>query len=681
MTGKIILHLSYILFGVYLTILYPWMKFIQKRTLFNFPIFITKSFQQSEKVLSGIALIVGIAGLALLPFHFVILAMGISFLLTTKENNRFSIACAIFIGIIFSSFLGTFLHSNQNRLSLTLFQSLQFFFITSISYIALLENHKDSYVSRPSFYKMLINITFFLIFFLIAFYFAFEIRINLNIDHFYQWHHWSAFLGQAQLISSGAIPFNDTPVQYGFGPAAITALICNSYCWLNFYYLSSFFTFLLTVIVGFLGYKLAKPSSHLQKVSIFLITLSVCIFWPPYQNTILSITTFPSITGIRFLPSMVLLLFTFVFFYNPPKTKFFKLSSTFILFFLWGICIAWSPDAGIQATVVFFPYYFWMNIYDLKVKSDLFDAGFILLKLILFSLITLSFIFLIFFIVYKEFPNLNNYIIYLQNLPAAVKKVNSNGMIWIAIFVCALWLIFCQTSTSLRNQKLIWLVSLLAFANFTYFLSHNHDSVIADLLPYFYLILLGIYGHSIHGPLRSTARILLAAIIGWSSLMLGWQNVLVAADQNLRGDIKSFFIDSPNLIISGFNRQSSNPFALTPRSQYESSKNHFLQLALIDIRAIHNDPVEVFDEWLLIGSEEKNLPWSSFHGPVTFMPLSIPAQKYFLERFRKKFPRSGWILYDKDFPMASILQLFDSIYVRGDELEFQFHRAIYYSPK
>jgi hypothetical protein len=163
--------------------------------------------------------------------------------------------------------------------------------------------------------------------------------------------------------------------------------------------------------------------------------------------------------------------------------------------------------------------------------------------------------------------------------------------------------------------------------------------------------------------------------------MIGWQNVLVAAEQNLRGDIKSFFIESPNLIISSFNRQTSNPFFLIPRSEYEISKNSSLQLALRDIRAIRNVSVEVFDEWLLIGSEEKNVPWSSFHGPVTFMPLSIPAQKHFLDRFSNKFPRSGWILYDKDFPMAKILQLFDSNYVRGEELDFQFHRAIYYLPK
>jgi len=59
----------------------------------------------------------------------------------------------------------------------------------------------------------------------------------------------------------------------------------------------------------------------------------------------------------------------------------------------------------------------------------------------------------------------------------------------------------------------------------------------------------------------------------------------------------------------------------------------------------------------------------------------MQMQQYFLERFNKKFPRSGWVLYDKDFPMESILKLFDSNYVRSDELDFQFHRAIYYLPK
>ena len=49
------------------------------------------------------------------------------------------------------------------------------------------------------------------------------------------WHHWSVYVGAAEALLGGAIPFRDYPVQYGMGPTLLLAALCHGECWTGTY--------------------------------------------------------------------------------------------------------------------------------------------------------------------------------------------------------------------------------------------------------------------------------------------------------------------------------------------------------------------------------------------------------------------------------------------------------------
>lgn len=678
LTGKIFLYFSYIFFGIFITFIYPWRN---QNAILNRNLDIPLSQPNctlNQNWLLGIGIIITVASTALIPIHFVITSLAIAWLLSHSNKQWRTRGVNIFIGIIASSFLAFWLHNDKNRLSLSPIQSLQFFSITLLGYFSLINiNLPDSNARAHKICKNLI----YALFIALAFYFSFDSQINQSIDSFYQWHHWSAYLGQAQLVASGAIPLNDIPVQYGSGPILLSAIGCKLDCWLSFYWIAAGSSLLLTLAIGFLSLNLSKAKTNSQISIVLIIALLTSLFWPPYQNEILSITTFPSITGLRFLPSLLMLCAITIHAKTSTNELSPKSPSFYALVLVWGLCVAWSPDAGIQSSVVWLPFYFWTRVFQTSQTPTKERALKTMLELVMSSVATISLLFLLFYCFFDEWPNLAHYLVYLKSLPAAPEKVNANGLIWFVITVAVLWICFAKSSMALYSNKLIWLSALLAYANFTYFLSHSHDSVIADLLPYFVLILFGIYGSATSSSFRNITSIMLAAIIGWSSLMVGWQKISENAKINIQGNLNTFLLDSPKKLISHFNLENSDPFSISPRSLEATLKSANLNHS---IKYLHNnftDPIEVFDQWLLIDGGSISTPWNAFHGPVTILPLPQNRRKYFLERFSKKFSRSGWVLYDKDFPMQDSLKLYDSTYTRTKEIDFGHYRAIHYEPR
>ena len=678
LASKITLYLSYVFFGIFIAFIYPWQNQIAIQNGNLSGLLGNQNRVWDKDWLLRLGIVIAIISSALIPLHFVIGSLTLAWILSYREMQWRTRGIVIFIGIIVSSFLVFWLHNDKNRLSLAPIQSLQFFCITLLGYLSLTSltsiaiNSKIHNICKSLIYSLFIAL---------AFYFSFDSHANLSIDSFYQWHHWSAYLGQAQLVASGAIPLNDIPVQYGSGPILLSAIGCNFDCWLAFYWISASSSFLLTIVIGFLSLILSNAKSALQIFTLLAVALLTSLFWPPYQNEILSITTFPSITGLRFLPSLLMLCSIFIYIKLNESKLSLKRPSVYLFTLVWGFCMAWSPDAGIQASVVWLPFYFWTRISQLPQAPTKKLALKILLELAASCMAILCLLTLSFYCYFGEWPNLTYYLAYLQSLPGAPEKVNSNGPIWFVLTIMIVWLCFTKSTIALRSTKLVWLSALLAYGNFTYFLSHSHDSVMADLLPYFTLVLCGIYGYAPSTLFRNITSILLAAIIGWSSLMVGWPKIFEIATINSQGTLSTFLIESPKKLISHFNIENSDPFSFVPRSSEASLKSANLNSSIKYLHDHSSDPVEIFDQWLLIDGGTLSAPWNAFHGPVTSLVLPQSKQKYYLERFSKKFPRSGWVLYDKDFPMDNSLQLYDSAYTRTKEIDFQYFRAIYYVPK
>jgi hypothetical protein len=560
---------------------------------------------------------------------------------------------------------------------LSLVDAAQFFSITALFYWAL-EYGQNSKFTRLKTWAIFYLLS--LVFIVAVVYLTLQTGTNIRIDSFYQWHHWSAYIGQAELLVQGALPFNDIPLQYGLGPISLIALACNGNCWLALYWIASALAILFTILIALLGLKLSKVKSSSCVATVLLLALVTSLLWPPYQNGILSISTFPSVSALRFLPSLLMLC---ALIFNPLKNivgRFSKPLTTLFLITLWLLSFAWSPEAGIQSSVLWVPYYAWSRAKNQQGSTLVKLILVVFIELLLALVLGIGLLSICFYSLYSEWPQLSQYLTYLHSLPGAPERVNSNGFIWYVIACCGIWLYWARDNRNHPSQLLVWLAALLCFANFTYFLSHNHDSVIADLSPYFLLLLLAIYGNSKQGPFRSLVSVLLAACIGWTSLMAGWSTLFNVAIQDVQSTPAAFFIQSPNKLNELFNRETQDPFRFMPRSNEETLKSEELNRALKYIHTQFHEPVEVFDQWMLINAKEAYAPWNGFHGPVTSSPIPPINRTLYLAQVAKRLHRSGWILFDKEWDMDDYLKNYDSVYSRTQEIDFPHYHAIRYEP-
>jgi len=670
--GKIILHLCYVLFGVYLIWVYPFKIFASHTDDSS----ASKNF--SPKHLKAIAGAIFLAAFLLLPVTYFLPCLLLSLYIGRKTPDAKYQTSAIFLGLLISSFTAFWMHNDHNRLSLGVLEAVQFFSITAFFYW-ILERQQVSTLSllqrRVGYWLSSLGFGIALV------YLALQTGTNTQIDSFYQWHHWGAYIGQAELLVQGIVPFNDIPLQYGLGPASLIALSCKANCWIALYWIVSVAAIVFTILIALLGLKLSKVKSPACIGMVLLLGLLTSLLWPPYQNGILSISTFPSVSALRFLPSLLMLC---ALIFDPLKNiigYFSRPLRTLLLLALWLLAFAWSPEAGIQSSILWVPYYTWNRVkykQGFKLLESMFLAA---LELFIAFVLGVGLMSACFYGFFKEWPQLSQYLTYLHSLPGAPEKVNSNGLIWYVIACCGIWLYWIRGNRSHQSQLSVWLVALLCFANFTYFLSHNHDSVIADLSPYFLLLLLAIYGHSQQGALRSLVSMVIAGCIGWTTLMVGWGTVLTGALQDAQSSPSAFFSVAPHKLIDQFNRETQDPFRFIPRSAVEKLKSAELNQTLQYLHAQFHEPIEVFDQWMLINAQEAYPPWNGFHGPVTSSPLPPANRDAYLDRVAKKLQRSGWILFDKDFAMDDYLRNYDGAYSRTRELDFPHYHAIRYEPK
>ena len=234
-----------------------------------------------------------------------------------------------------------------------------------------------------------------------------------------------------------------------------------------------------------------------------------------------------------------------------------------------------------------------------------------------------------------------------------------------------------------RNNALaIWLTALLCFANFSYFLSHSHDSVLADLLPYFSLLLFSIFGQLRQDIRHNVCAILLSSIVGWASLFSGWSQVINQFYLDTHTSLAHFLIDAPKDLIDRFNRQTQDPFQTIPRSEIETKKTKTVNRAIAYIHENFHESVETYDSWWLVDAGEIYPPWNTLHGPVNFWRFPSEKRRYYLQKGAQKLGRSGWLLYDKSLPNIDvILTDHDVFYDRTHQIDFYDYKAIRYQPK
>ncbi|QWD35724.1 hypothetical protein G6674_01615 [Polynucleobacter paneuropaeus] len=679
--SKLLFIVSYLLIGVYLVFLYPKLNgsiFMQG----NKP-------RQPKETGRGINAwpyilisLIAIAASILLPWSYITLTLLICLIFQKLDVGHVKRNwVALFLALITASFLPWWLHNSKNRLDLSFLQSLSFFSLTLFVYWVL---------SKPQLTKLSRKLSYevlpFGLFIGILLMLTFTPGIGLVTTSFGQWHHWGAYIGPAELVLNGAIPFNDIPLQYGFGPTIIIAAACATSCWNAFYWSAGIGTTLITLALAYIAIKIYQPKNIIEQAIILLIVLLCSIFYTAYPANLLSVLATPSTSGLRFLPGVLMLCLIVHQITKKDNRDTIANTSTNILearhvpmHLLWIASFLWAPEAAIQTSVLWIPYCAWSRLYQLRGLSLTLGALKLGLQFFLLFIVALIGFSTLFLLHYGEWPILSTYFVYLLYPPGPM-PINPNGTIWFVLMCTILWFLWarCYQKQAFSDPKItqsMWAIALLCFANFTYYIGRSHDNNILNLLPYFSLLLMGISRWSEKSMTKIISTVMLSSIVGWS-ILIDFTHYELALRNHVLLD------KSPTALIASFNRElDSTDQYLQAKTAVEIQKNTDARKALHYLYRNTPEAVETYDKYFLIDAGQRSAPWSAFHGPLNFYFIPSALRQRYLQNIAKRFRRSGWILYDKNFEINDYLRDYDAVYQRTQELDFGTYYAIRYSPK
>ena len=586
------------------------------------------------------------------------------------SGDRFNNFCVLFSGLVISTLIPYWLIYN-GIFNISLINSIKFTLLSLIMIFLINYNGHNKY--KINYYLFIFLYTAMVVIYVLS-----QPASNF-LDSFHQWHHWSAYIGQARLMSMGAIPYVDFPLQYGFGPIFLTSLGCNVNCWESFYWLSSATTIGLTLLIVFIAIKIEKPGNILNLIAIGVVFFISCLIYTSHQvNHIFPSITFPSTFGLRFLPGAI---FLSILIHDPLSSKYGPIN--FIYFFvcniILGLCYVWSPEALVQTSAIWFSY----SILILLRTPNKFD------RIKLFSAFFLGIVVIITIIIYTYYNvygfslNIRNYLTYFIYPPVEKSNFLLEGPILFAIF---LYIIFLIVYLRARNKFCIapLLVSVWCFSNFSYFIGHPDNVVISVLMPYIALFIISIRSISNSILLKKFLALLLATIVGWSTLFYGWDEVFrTPVFSNLINALSSKDSFSKN-----FERGAQYPFikGSSFSDEYNTIQERIKQLnlsyALDFIDNKYGEPVETIDSLWLIDAGNIYVPWSAYHGPINYAGLPSSIRSKFLLNFANHFSSPGWLVYDPNYRnVDGFLKDYDAVYNRDLLIDFGAYKAIRYIPK
>jgi hypothetical protein len=491
------------------------------------------------------------------------------------------------------------------------------------------------------------------------------------------WHHWGAYVGPSEIVRSGARLFRDVPAQYGLGPAVLIAAMGDHGCWLGVYYLAGVSTLLFAAIVaGIALNSRRRPASARSAFVILALCLFCCFFWTSEPLHVYAPLMTPSVSGMRFLPVMAMvawLLWRDRSLTAPPSGR----QGAHLL---WAFGMLWSPESAFYVTFVWWPYYLWLRCSQgsgpggtVRFSVLPHAAGRLLLSLLL----VLFCFFAGYWFIYRTTPTAYGYFAYVIDPPGPL-PINPSGAILFFITALVLGLAGLYSTLRLsgntREFRQIFLLVLLAYATFSYFLGRSHDNNLLNLLPFQLLVLLVAFRAPIADWARTAAAVLLASLIGWSSVFGwdAWQETIRKGrlfEFNAQAMRVSFSYDDPHTA-EFIRRQTLNggdPADAARAANY--------------IERNFAEPLTILDSQLNLRVTDNAAVWSAIQGPENFVSVPSARRQEFLVSTAKWLNRNGWLVVDRKFRADELLKDFQSAYRTELTMDFGSYYAIRFVPK
>ena len=248
-------------------------------------------------------------------------------------------------------------------------------------------------------------------------------------------------------------------------------------------------------------------------------------------------------------------------------------------------------------------------------------------SILLLSLLVVLFCFFAgYWLIYRTTPTAYGYFAYVIDPPGPL-PINPSGAILFFIAVLALGLAALYSTLRLsgntREFRQIFLLVLLAYATFSYFLGRSHDNNLLNLLPFQLLVLLVAFRAPIADWVRTAAAVLLASLIGWSSVF-GWD-----AWRETIGKGRLFEFNAQAMRVS-FSYDDPHTAECIRREAVNGGDPADAARAANYIERNFGEPLTILDFALNLRVTDNGAVWSAVQGPENFVSVPSARRQEFL---------------------------------------------------
>lgn len=325
-------------------------------------------------------------------------------------------------------------------------------------------------------------------------YFIFLFLCSVNFPESFgnsAYHHWSAFIATGRAMQDGAWLLWDAPSQYGFLNQLTLYLFAKfSDVWSAFYLLNSLLIFGYSWCFFLIAKQLFSP------ICAFITTFSVCYLLVGWPVEMLGPIYFPSVSGMRFFPSFLILSFVWCSRY--------KSSRSFLLWgnLLWLLGFFWSVESAIYSTVVWVPIHIvvlinWKTIFN---ENKELNFNWIYKFLPIICIVISSFSLCVYYV--SRMGNLPDPIAFVEHAFAFGKGYgfilpNFFGPLlpFLLLLIIGILEGFRFPHDGVRAPQVKYFGSIMLFwaTSSYYFLSRSHDNNLLNLVPQAIFLICGIF--------------------------------------------------------------------------------------------------------------------------------------------------------------------------------------------
>ncbi|MES2632801.1 MAG: hypothetical protein V4669_07505 [Pseudomonadota bacterium] len=576
-----------------------------------------------------------------------------------SSRNGVALGFGVVVGLLVSAVLPWWRHDGGWAMTITAGEIAAFLAIAALPLFVLARRPANGLVVSAGWKALLIGI-----FTALAVALSFSTFSHFTTD--VAWHHWGAYIGPAEVLLTGIRAFRDFPLQYGLGPTALIAAACGETCWTGAYYLIGVTSLLYAGLIARLALRVSRAHSPAQWACVLVLCIACCFLWTSYPPTLTLVSGTPSVSGMRFLPALMLA--AFVIRADRAEGEFpYALGHI-----AWGLAALWSMESAFYATCIWWPAYILMqqaraadNATPSPVLATLLrSVGMLVLVMAIWVVLFLAG----YWLIYRTTPTILGLFAYVL-MPPGVLPINWRGTIVffgaaIAVGAWANWRAFRSEGNEPASRHGLVLL-LLAWATFSYFLGRSHDNNILNLLPMLLLVLLYVWSRSDGFP-RGLAMGLLVCLVGWASVF-GWATWRAGASSSPQ----TWF--NPHWIDSVLPADPAAPGGRLPREARE---------AMVMAKARRADPVMLLGPYSNLPTPNARELWTTIHAPANYYTFPVEVRMQFLKMGSDALRRSGWLVVQKSQPDAfGAIEGFDAVYTRTQTFEHSGFIAIHYVPR